>query len=209
MSGLFVTLEGADGSGKSSFTARMEKELTNLGIQYILTREPGGTLIGEQVRGILLDRDYEEMHPRAEALLYAASRAQHVEEIIRPALAAEKIVLCERYILSSIAYQGYGRVLGEEPVRGINEFATDGLWPDLTLFFSVDPRHTLARKAPAPDRLEEEGAAFHKRVYEGYLRALESYPGHVLSIDASLPEEEVFREGKKALLRHIKGSETV
>ncbi len=205
MKGIFVTLEGADGSGKSSFAQRIEKELTNLGIQYIMTREPGGTVIGEQVRGILLDRDHEEMSPRAEALLYAASRAQHVDEIIRPALMEGKVVLCERYILSSIAYQGYGRDLGEEAVRGINEFAVDGLMPDLTLFFSIDPRLTLARKAHAPDRLEEEGAAFHSRVYEGYVQAVQSYPGRVITIDATCPEEEVFQMGFRALLRHIKG----
>lgn len=205
MKGIFITLEGADGSGKSSFAARIEKELTNLGIQYIMTREPGGTIIGEQIRGILLDNDHDEMSARAEALLYAASRAQHVDEVIRPALAQGKLVLCERYILSSIAYQGYGRLLGEDPVADINRFATGGLMPDATLFFSIDPRLTLARKALAPDRLEEEGAAFHHRVYEGYVQAVHSYPGKVITIDATQTEDEVFRIGYEALLRQIRG----
>lgn len=207
MRGNFITLEGADGSGKSSFCRRMEKELSDLGIQYVTTREPGGTVISERIRSILLDRAHAEMSPRAEALLYAASRAQHVEEVIRPALEAGKLVLCERYVLSSVAYQGYGRELGEEPVTMINTFATDGLVPDLTLFFSVDPKQTLARKALAADRLEEEGAAFHGRVYEGYVRAAASYPGRVITIDATRSEEDVFQAGKEVLLSHIRGSE--
>ena len=205
MKGIFITLEGADGSGKSSFAKVIEKELAELGILYTMTREPGGTEIGEQIRDILLDNDHEEMGFRAEALLYAASRAQHVKEVIRPALEAGHVVLCERYILSSIAYQGYGRRLGEEKILQINDFATDGLMPDLTLFFSVDPRHTLARKAGAPDRLEEEGAGFHGRVYEGYMQAVQRYPGKVVIIDATKPEEEVFRVGRETLLRHLRG----
>ena len=207
MRGNFITLEGADGSGKSSFCRRMEKELADLGIQYVTTREPGGTVISERIRSILLDRAHAEMSPRAEALLYAASRAQHVEEVIRPALEAGQLVLCERYVLSSVAYQGYGRELGEEPVTMINTFGTDGLVPDLTLFFSVDPKQTLVRKAAAADRLEEEGAAFHGRVYEGYVRAADSYPGRVITIDATRSEEDVFQAGKEVLLSHIRGSE--
>lgn len=205
MKGIFITLEGADGSGKSSFAKGIAKELAELGILYTITREPGGTEIGEQIRDILLDNDHEEMGFRAEALLYAASRAQHVKEVIRPALEAGHVILCERYILSSIAYQGYGRRLGEEKILQINDFATDGLMPDLTLFFSVDPRRTLARKAGAPDRLEEEGAGFHGRVYEGYMQAVQRYPGKVVIIDATKPEEEVFRAGREALLRHLRG----
>ena len=141
---------------------------------------------------------------RAEALLYAASRAQHVKEVIRPALEAGHVVLCERYILPRSPIRVTGAVW-EKKILQINDFATDGLMPDLTLFFSVDPRHTLARKAGAPDRLEEEGAGFHGRVYEGYMQAVQRYPGKVVIIDATKPEEEVFRVGREALLRHLRG----
>lgn len=208
MRGKFITLEGADGSGKSTFVRLLEKRLLNLGIKVLVTREPGGTRIGEQIRSLLLDPDHEEMSAYTEALLYAASRAQHVAEVIEPALASGIHVVCERYVLSSVAYQGYGRELGEDPVREINDFAVQGLFPELTLFFSIDPKITLLRKAADPDRLEEAGLGFHRRVYAGYSEAIKRYPSRVVEIDATMSVEEVFECGWNEIDRFLKGSET-
>lgn len=203
--GIFITLEGGDGSGKSSFARYLKEELENLGIEYIITREPGGTRIGEQIREILLTPEHHEMAFRTEALLYAASRAQHVAECIEPALEAGKIVICERFVLSSIAYQGYGRALGSEAVKAINDFAVHGRYPDITLFFAVSPALTLHRKAQDPDRLEEAGTEFHRKVYEGYLEAVLHYPGKVYTIDASRTEKEVFEDGWLVLQNYLSG----
>lgn len=206
--GKFITLEGADGSGKTTLARRIADALANVGIHCIRTREPGGPPISEAIRRILLDPAHTELSSRTEALLYAASRAQHVSETIRPALESGQHVLCERYVLSSIAYQGFGRGLGEAAVRGINDFAVDGLYPDLTLFFSVHPDETLRRKQGDPDRLETLGNAFHADVYEGYRKALKQYPGEVVVIDAAQDEDAVFEATWPVVLRYLKGSET-
>ena len=193
MKGLFITLEGPDGSGKSTIIKLIGDYLSNKGIDFIMTREPGGTSIGEDIRHIVLDNENTQMGKETEALLYAASRAQHVHEKIMPALEEGKLVLCDRFVLSSLAYQGVGRNLGIESVKKINDFALGGLYPDLILFFHIDPEITLKRKTKdsSGDRLELEGTEFHNRVYNGYMELLKLYPDKIKIIDASQSKEEV------------------
>lgn len=195
MKGLFITLEGPDGSGKSTIIKLIGDYLSDKGIDFIMTREPGGTSIGEDIRHIVLDNENTQMGRETEALLYAASRAQHVYEKINPALEAGKVVICERFVLSSLAYQGVGRNLGIESVKKINDFALGGLYPDLILFFHIDPEITLKRKTNGSggDRLEKEGTDFHNRVYNGYMDLLNLYPENVKLIDASQSKEEVLK----------------
>lgn len=209
MRGIFITLEGPDGSGKSTIMDLIIDYFTEKNIDFISTREPGGTPIGEEIRHIILDEKNQSMAPETEALLYAASRGQHVSEKILPALKAGKIVLCERFILSSLAYQGVGRGLGVEDVRMINDFAIKGLRPDLTLFFHVDPLVTLERKTgeQGGDRLEKEGSIFHKRVYEGYMKLLDTFPSNIKTIDASKSVEEVFNQSVYHIENIIKKKE--
>ena len=196
LKGLFVTLEGPDGSGKSTITRLIGDYLKNKDIDFITTREPGGTSIGEEIRKVILNKKNTSMGAETEALLYAASRAQHVHEKIIPALEDEKLVLCERFLLSSLAYQGIGRNLGVERVKDINDFALKGIYPDLILFFHVDPEQTLKRKTfrKKADRLEIEGNEFHRSVYEGYLKLLELYPKNIKVIDATKTVEEVLNQ---------------
>jgi dTMP kinase len=196
LKGIFITLEGPDGSGKSTIMKMIRDYFHEKNIDIISTREPGGTEIGEEIRHIILDNKHKCMSAETEALLYAASRGQHVHEKIFPALKAGKIVLCERFILSSLAYQGIGRNLGVEEVKMINDFAIKGIRPDLTLFFHVDPVVTLNRKMnkKGGDRLEREGYQFHKEVYEGYMKLLDMYPEDVQVVDATKSIEEVFKQ---------------
>ncbi len=186
MRGIFITLEGPDGSGKSTINRYISKYLEEQNIDFINTREPGGTKIGEDIRKIILDADNERMCPETEALLYAASRGQHVNEKIFPALNNGKVVLCERYLFSSLAYQGIARGLGIEKVKKINDFAIKGIYPDLILFFDVEPVRVLNRKIKQDggDRLEREGDIFHKQVYEGYKKLIKMYPKNVEVVNA-------------------------
>lgn len=204
MSGKFVVFEGTDGSGKTTILNNVKKYLDESNIEYILTREPGGTKIGEKIRDILLNNKNKEMDYRTEALLFAAARAQSVEEVLRPALNKGKLVISDRYVLSSIAYQGYARELNIDGVKGINDFAIDGLKPDWTIFFDVDPIKVLDRKKAATkaDRLEEEGNNYHSKVYEGYKKMIEEYQ-NVIVIDASRSIEEVTNETIIALNKII------
>lgn len=201
MSGIFITLEGPDGSGKSTITEFIVEYLKDLNIDFIVTREPGGTSIGEDIRNIILDKKNINMSPRTEALLYAASRSQHVYEKIRPALEEGKVVLSERFVLSSLVYQGIGRGLGVLDVKAINDFAIEGVNPDLTLFFDIDPVKALSRKTGenSGDRLEMEGVNFHREVYNGYLKLISMYPENIKVIDASKSVEETFEEVKNEL----------
>ena len=196
MSGLFIALEGPDGSGKSTIIQLIGDYLKDKGIRYIITREPGGTLIGEQVRDIILDNKNTDMSGETEALLYAASRSQHIHEKILPALRDGKLVLCDRFVLSSLAYQGVGRDLGIEEVKGINDFAIKGVQPNLILFFYVNPEVSLARKTAklGGDRLEKEGKEFHNKVYRGYMELLKLYPQNTKVIDATKSIEEVLHQ---------------
>ena len=195
LKGIFIALEGPDGSGKSTIMKLIIDYFNEKNIDFISTREPGGTVIGEEIRHIILDKKNQNMSAETEALLYAASRGQHVHEKILPALEAGKIVITERFILSSLAYQGVGRGLGIEEIRMINDFAIKGIRPDLTLFFHVDPILTLKRKTEeGGDRLEKEGSSFHKRVYNGYMELLNTYTDNLQIIDATKSIEEVFSQ---------------
>ncbi|HZX21794.1 MAG TPA: dTMP kinase [Clostridia bacterium] len=199
--GIFITIEGLDGSGKSTQVSHIKSILEKKGYDVLLTREPGGTKIGEKIRQILLDKDHKEMSAAAEALLYAASRAQHVEQVIVPALKEGRAVLCDRFVDSSIAYQGKGRELGPEAVTDINKFATHGLGPDITILLDIDPEVGLnrAKATKKADRLEQERLDFHRKVREGYKALAETYPDRIKVIDASKTVEEISREIEKKL----------
>ncbi len=199
---MFITFEGPDGSGKSTIIQKVYDYLIENNYDVIKTREPGGSPIAEKIRNLILDTENTKMGYRTEALLYAASRAQHVEETIIPALNENKIVLCDRFLISSLAYQGVGRDLGIENVRKINEFAINGVFPDFVLFFDVDPITTLKRKSSldTADRLEKEGNNFHERVYNGYKEILNSEK-NIEIIDATQSVEDVFSQCIKVLKR--------
>ncbi|MDD6905987.1 MAG: dTMP kinase [Finegoldia magna] len=199
---MFITFEGPDGSGKSTIIQKVYDYLIENNYDVIKTREPGGSPIAEKIRNLILDTENTEMGYRTEALLYAASRAQHVEETILPALNENKIVLCDRFLISSLAYQGVGRDLGIENVRKINEFGINEVFPDFVLFFDVDPITTLKRKSSldTADRLEKEGNNFHERVYNGYKEILNSEK-NIEIIDATQSVEDVFSECIKVLKR--------
>ena len=196
MKGLFITLEGPDGSGKSTMMKLLGSYLKEKGIECILTREPGGTPIGEKIRSLVLDKKNTDIGPETEALLYAASRGQHIHEKILPALEEGKVVLCDRFLLSSLAYQGVGRELGIDKVKAINDFAIKGVNPDLILFLHVDPEATLGRKTAysGGDRLEQEGKGFHRKVYDGYMQLLDMYPENIKIIDARNPIAKVLAD---------------
>ncbi len=205
MRGKFITLEGPDGSGKSTMLKLIEEYLKDNKIDYITSREPGGTKIGEDIRKIILDVNNKNMSNETEALLYAASRAQHVSEKILPAIEEGKLVLCDRFLLSSLAYQGVGRDLGIDEVKLINDFGTKGLVPDLILFFHVDPEVTLMRKTKnlGGDRLEQEGVNFHNKVYNGYMELLDKYPENIEVIDATKPIDEVLEQALSKIQKII------
>ncbi len=199
MSGLFITIEGPDGAGKTTalneLFPRLEKETNR---KVIATREPGGVRISEKIRDLILDPNNEEMDVRTEALLYAAARRQHLIEVIIPALAAGHIVLCDRFVDSSLAYQGAGRRIGIESVAQINEFATEGLQPDFTLYLDIDSDEGLRRiqtsRKASIDRLETEGLEFHQRVRHAYLKLVEKEPERFSLIHANQDVQEVVHE---------------
>ena len=199
--GRLISFEGPDGAGKSTQIKRLEAFLEARGFPYICSREPGGTPIGEKLRELILDKRYSEMSRRTEALLYAAARAQHVDEVIRPALEEGKIVICDRFTDSSIAYQGYGRTLGEDVIRALNAFATKGLQPDLTVLLLLDPEEGMRRaeKREALDRLESGAAAFRAKVNRGYLRIAEEEPERVIYIDAGEDIEDIAAQIRKRM----------
>ncbi|MBP5493307.1 MAG: dTMP kinase [Clostridiales bacterium] len=172
MKGLFITFEGIDGSGKSTQIEKLSCDLQNAGISYVLIREPGGTAIGEKIRTILLDKANDRMHARTELLLYEAARAQIVEERIRPELEAGKVVICDRFFDSTVAYQGYARGLDLDAIRYLNNWSTANLAPDITFLFDLDEETAYRRRHGRDgeeDRLEAEGLSFMKKVRDGYL----------------------------------------
>lgn len=190
MQGYFITFEGPDGAGKTTVINEVVKAIQGQCKREILvTREPGGSKIAEKIRDIILDPANTEMNAKTEALLYAASRSQHVSEIINPALKRGDLVISDRFVDSSLAYQGQGRRLGIEEVAQINAFATGNLEPDLTIFLDLDPAQGLARIAKArsgsEDRLEQEKLAFHEEVYRGYQKVNQAHPDRVKVVDAS------------------------
>jgi dTMP kinase len=197
--GLFVTLEGGDGSGKTTQAELLEEWLVERGRTVVRTREPGGTEVGIEVREIVLHHR-GDIAPRAEALLYAADRAHHVATVVRPALERGHVVIQDRYVDSSVAYQGAGRVLDPHEVRQLSEWATEGLMPDLTLLFDLAPevaRKRLDGVRTRYDRLEAEAEAFHDRVRAAYLEIAESYPARIAVIDATDPVEAIAADVRK------------
>lgn len=194
--GIFITLEGGEGSGKTTMISRLSNYLEERNIAYLVTREPGGIEIAEKIRSIILDPEHTAMDARTEALLYAAARRQHLVEKVIPALEEGLIVLCDRFVDSSLAYQGYARGIGVEEIRSINLFATEDITPDVTIYFDVEPEVGLARIAANQDRevnrLDLENRLFHDKVREGYLKLVENEPGRIKMIDASLSPDEVF-----------------
>lgn len=205
LSGTFISFEGPDGAGKTSALQAITTQLRPiLGDQLVLTREPGGNPISESIRTIILDRANTAMDYRTEALLYAAARRQHLAQTILPALAANQLVLCDRYVDSSIAYQGAGRQIGETAVAQMNQFATDGLLPQLTIYFDVPAevglRRIRAHRDPGQvDRLDVEQTAFHDRVRDAYLRLHRADPQRIHLIDATQSPTQVVAESLRLI----------
>jgi dTMP kinase len=191
LKGVFITFEGLDGCGKSTQMELLAAGLRELDYVVLVTREPGGTPLGEAIRDVLLDPRYRGMSARSEALLYAAARAHLVEQVIRPALEDGQVVLCDRYLDSSLAYQGYGRGLGTDDIITLNVWATGCLFPDLTLFLDLDDEVRFTRLAAVPDRLEAEDEDFHRRVGIGYKELLSAHPHRIRRVDARGSEAEV------------------
>ncbi|CAH2215181.1 dTMP kinase [Tepidibacter aestuarii] len=196
MKGLFISIEGPDGSGKSTQIKLLKDYLQNKGYDTVLTREPGGTKISEKIRNIILNKENKSMHSRTEALLYAASRAQHVEELIKPALKENKIVICDRFVDSSLIYQGIGRGLGMENIYNLNLFAMQDVIPDLTLLFDINMDKAKKRKENRGnlDRLESEKDAFHEDVFNGYKKLKELYPKRIKTVRANGSIKQVHQE---------------
>lgn len=209
MQGLFITVEGPDGAGKSTLIQRLEKKLQEeLTVPLVRTREPGGSEIAEKIREVILDPKNTAMDDRTEALLYAASRRQHIMEKIKPSLAEGKVVLCDRFVDSSIAYQGAGRGIGVEEVATLNRFATEDLTPDITLYLDVDAQVGLNRIASKnsnreKDRLELEAISFHNRVRNAYKVLLKKHPERIQLIDASQNADDVFNDAWKVVQEKI------
>ena len=198
VNGTLISFEGPEGAGKSSILEAILPLLEEKGIPYITTREPGGVDIAEKIRQVILDPDHTSMDAKTELLLYIASRRQHLVERVLPALAAGKVVLMDRFIDSSVAYQGYGRGLSVEDIEWLNQFATDGLKPDLTLYFDLDVEECLARIARNQERevnrIDLEGLGLHHKVRQGYLSLAEKEPERIVKIDASQSFEAVLAD---------------
>ena len=202
MKGLFITFEGPDGSGKTSVATAVCERLKQQGYEVVHTREPGGIEISEEIRNIILDPKNTAMDARTEALLYAASRRQHLVEKVFPAMKQGKIVICERFLDSSLAYQGYGRQLGFDEVLSINLFAIENTYPDMTIYLDVDEEIGLSRLADRSfkDRLDQESIDFHHRVAQGYKEVLKRFPDRIQIVDASKDKETVIEESMKRIL---------
>ncbi len=204
-SGLFITVEGTDGSGKSTQIALMAEYLRKMGHEVVLTREPGGTNISEKIRSIILDPENREMGYIAEALLYASSRAQHVAELIKPSVEQGKVVICDRFVDSSYVYQGFGRGIDMQILESVNKIAMDGMFPDITFFFDISPEVALERRiqATGADRIENEKMEFHMKVYRGYKSLAAKDPDRIKVIDADRSIEEIAEDVKLWLGRFL------
>lgn len=207
MKSLFITFEGPEGAGKTTIINMVTEEFLKLGLNFISTREPGGIRIAESIRNIILNPENTEMDKRTEALLYAAARRQHLAEKVLPALEEGKIVLCDRFIDSSLAYQGVGRGIGIDEIYKINEFAINGLMPNLTIYFDLDPKVGLQRVHQADEReinrLDLEELDFHLKVQSGYSEIIKREPNRFKLIDASKSIEEVYEATLHAILEKI------
>ncbi|OQP04366.1 dTMP kinase [Geobacillus sp. 46C-IIa] len=209
MNGYFFSFEGPEGAGKTTMIGKLESFLRGRGFDVMVTREPGGVRIAEAIRALILNREYTEMDGRTEALLYAAARRQHLLEKIVPALEAGRVVLCDRFVDSSLAYQGFARGLGVEEVWKINEFAIDGYMPSLTVYFDIDPHIGLERirqnREREVNRLDLEALSFHDKVREGYRELAKRFADRIVVIDASRPLDDVFSETATAVLSRLEG----
>lgn len=203
--GLFITFEGPDGSGKTT-VAKAVFDYFSRDHEMILTREPGGIGIAEEIRELVLNPKFDTMDDRTEALLYAASRRQHLVEKVIPALELGKHVICDRFVDSSLAYQGYARGIGVDEVWHLNQFAIESHMPDVTIFVDCDPETGLLRtgKRGAKDRLELAGNDFHQRVYDGYKSLIKKFPERIIVIDGTKTKEEVAAAAIKVLEGYIK-----
>lgn len=193
--GIFITLEGGDGAGKTTHLMLLADKLREMGEEVVIIREPGGTNIGEQIRKILLDNENQDMTARTELMLYEAARSQIVDEVIRPALAEGKVVLCDRFYDSTVAYQGFGRGLSVAEIMSANMFATDNLKPDRTVVIFTDTVENSiyrATKNDGADRIEAEGEAFQKKVWDGFLKIANEDPGRVRLVNLQPSKEETF-----------------
>jgi len=203
---MFITLEGPEGSGKTSQLPFLAEALRKEGYDLITTREPGGTAIGDQIRKVLFDLGNKSMQPRSEILLFQASRAQLVEEVIRPALAAGKVVLCDRYADSTLAYQGYGHRVDLDTLKEVINFATGGLKPELTMFLDISVEEGLKRRNHGGDwnRLDDYDKEFHARVYAGYQNLITAEPQRWVVVDADRSTEAVARDLRSLVLQRLK-----
>ncbi|GAB4100961.1 dTMP kinase [Sinomonas halotolerans] len=204
--GLFVAFEGGDGAGKSTQARLLAESLRAAGHDVLLTREPGGTEIGEKLRALVLEHGHGEVDPRTEALIFAAARAAHVAQAIRPALARGAVVITDRYIGSSVVYQGVGRSLGAEDVERLNTWATEGLWPDLTVLLDVEESEGRARRTAgeaAEDRLESEPDAFHRQVRTAFTALAQARPESHLVLDAARDPQSLAAEILAAVERAL------
>ncbi|MEI7027700.1 dTMP kinase [Paenibacillus sp. y28] len=206
--GVFITLEGGEGAGKSSIILRIAEWLRHAGIEVVVTREPGGIRIAERIREVILNPEHTEMDGRTEALLYAAARRQHLVEKVVPALQRGCVILCDRFIDSSLAYQGHARGIGIDEIWSINRFAIGDVMPDMTLYLDVPPEVGLKRIRANGEReinrLDLEASRFHEMVQEGYNQVLKLYPDRIVRIDASQAIEEVFLESCRVIGRRMK-----
>lgn len=202
MNGKFIVFEGPDGSGKTTILNKVNEILISKGYKTNLLREPGGTFISEKIRDIIIDNENINMDAKTEALLFAASRAQLVSEKIKPLIDAGDIILCDRFVLSSLTYQGVGRGLGIDEIKAINDFATGGLKADLTVFFNIDYKDALIRKRAnfTADRLENEEFDFHKKIFDAYLDMAKLYQDEICEIDASKSIDEVSKSALDLIL---------
>ena len=204
---LFITLEGPEGSGKTSAIKIVKEKLEKEGYQIVMTREPGGTPISEQIRNVILDKNNTAMDYRTEALLYAASRRLHLVEKVWPSVREGKLVICDRYLDSSLAYQGFARGLGIEDILNVNMYATEGTFPNLTLLFDLPPEVGLARISANADRevnrLDLEKITFHEKVRNGYLALAQRFPERYVIIDATQPLEKVASDALNAIKERL------
>jgi dTMP kinase len=206
--GLFITLEGPEGAGKTTIIDMLLNYYQEQEKQIIKTREPGGIPISEKIRSIILDPKHTEMDARTEALLYAAARRQHLVEKVIPALNSGAIILCDRFIDSSLAYQGFARGIDMDEIWEINQFAIGDVMPELTIYFDLDPRVGLARINTTSDReinrLDLEKIEFHELVQEGYYKVIEKFPERIVKVDASKPLEQVFQDTVEIINQFLK-----